>query len=849
MAVGARARLVPSRYHLVLVMVTSTAAAVTVVCLARLPETAGPVSWYRLALGIACVAIGPIPLLRVRSGHHTGDYDLSEASVVIGLALLPAPQLVTISAVVVPVMHAILRRPPVKVIFNGASATLGTAVAAGVLWLSGGRPGHLEGVEILLAAPAGLTVCLWTSLSVSMVISAARGTPLRRTLCETMGISTVIAAGGIAVGCAAVALAHTSPVTLIVLPPVLAGLVMVYRMQVDSAQQRDHWRQLNAAAKDLAILDRTAIEARATRIAYEIFRPDGVELVVDPIAPPGPPPIPPPGPPAPVPPASISRPPAPAPRPSGSPTASPTGFQRGTDHVATPLTGPAGQVGVLRLRFARPAPWKDHDQAVLAAFANLVALAVTNANTYAEAHDQAFHDALTNLGNRRMLQRRTAEAIAATAAGPRSALLLVDLDRFRDVNDTLGHDAGDQLLRGIAERLRRGVRAGDLVTRIGGDEFAVLLTGIRDAEAAETIAATLTRVLAHPVAVEGMMLSVEASIGIACLPEDGDTVDELLRRADVAMYQAKRTHGGYRRYRADEDSSTLAHMALMADLHDALDHGDINLCYQPQIDLETGRIVAFEALARWNHPVLGRLSPDAFIGAVEQSGRIGDFTRTVLREALSAAGRWHADGARVGISVNLFARNLLEPGLATEIAQLLLANRLSAAALTLEITERAVVTESAATARSLAALRDLGVRLAVDDFGTGYGALNVLGQFDLHEVKIDESFVRDAAGGRASRAIVRATVALAHDLGLRVVAEGVEDAETLNALSALGCDLAQGAFISPPGTAEEATALLRDAGRLAAPRSADVLPFRRPAGERAGGAAPVRRAYPATDGR
>ncbi|AEH08727.1 MULTISPECIES: putative bifunctional diguanylate cyclase/phosphodiesterase [Protofrankia] len=545
--------------------------------------------------------------------------------------------------------------------------------------------------------------------------------------------------------------------------------------------------------------------------------------------------------------------PAPAARPAGSatgsPTGSPTGFQRGTDHVATPLTGPAGQVGVLRLNFARPAPWKDHDQAVLAAFANLLALAITNANTYAEAHDQAFHDALTNLGNRRMLQRRTAEAIAATATGSRSALLLVDLDRFRDVNDTLGHDAGDQLLRGIAERLRRGVRAGDLVTRIGGDEFAILLTGIRDADAAETIAATLTRVLARPVGVEGMMLSVEASIGIACLPEDGDTVDELLRRADVAMYQAKRTHGGYRRYRADEDSSTLAHMALMADLHDALDHGDINLCYQPQIDLETGRIVAFEALVRWNHPVPGRLSPDAFIGAVEQSGRIGDFTRTVLREALSAAGQWHADGARVGISVNLFARNLLEPGLATEIAQLLLANRLSAAALTLEITERAVVTESAATVRSLAALRDLGVRLAVDDFGTGYGALNVLGQFDLHEVKIDQSFVHNVAGDRANSAIVRATVALAHDLGLRVVAEGVEDAETLNALSTLGCDLAQGTLISPPCPAEEATALLRDAGRLATPRSADVLPFRRPTGERAGGAASVRRAYPATDGR
>ncbi|WP_131785157.1 putative bifunctional diguanylate cyclase/phosphodiesterase [Protofrankia symbiont of Coriaria ruscifolia] len=824
MAVGTCARFIPSRYLLVLVVVTCTATAVTASCLSRLLDAPEPVSWWRLALGIACIAIGPIPLLRVRSGHHTGDYDLSEAGVVIGLALLPAPQLITISAAAVPIMHAVLRRSPVKVLFNGASATIGTAVAAGVLWLLGGRAGHLEGAAIALAAPAGLTVCLWTSLSVSMVISAVRGMPLRRTLRETMGISTVIAAGGIAVGCGAVALAYTSPVTLIVLPPILVGLVMVYRMQVDSAQQRDRWRQLNAAAKDLAILDRTAIEARATEIAYEIFRPDGVELVVTPV----------------VTPVAASVPTTPA---------QPTGCPRGADDVATTLTGPSGQVGVLRLHFARPAPWREHDQAVLAAFANLVALAVTNASTYAEAHDQAFHDALTDLGNRRMLQQRTAQAIATTAAGPRFALLLVDLDRFRDVNDTLGHDAGDQLLRGIAERLRRSVRAGDLVTRIGGDEFAVLLTGIRDAEAAETIASALTRMLARPVSVEGMMLSVEASVGIACLPEDGETVDELLRRADVAMYQAKRTHSGYRRYRADEDSSTLAHMALMADLHGALDQGDISLCYQPQIDLETGRIVAFEALARWNHPVLGLLAPDAFIGAVEQSGRIGDFTRAVLREALSASGRWRADGARVGISVNLFARNLLEPDLATEIAQLLLANRMPASALTLEITERAVVMESATTVRSLAALHDLGVRLAVDDFGTGYCALNVLGQFDLHEVKIDQSFVRNLSGDRANSAIVRATIALAHDLGLRVVAEGVEDSETISALSVLGCDLAQGAFISPPGSAEQATALLRDTGRLATPRSADVLPFRRPAGERRGTAAHARRAHPATDGR
>ncbi len=806
MAVGARARFMPSWYHLLLIVVIAAASTITAICMTRVLHAPQPVGWWRPALGVVCLGVGPIPLLRVRSGHHTGDYDLSEAGVVVGLALLPAPQLVVISAVVVPTVHAILRRPPVKVLFNGASATIGTAVAAGVLWMQGGRAGHLQGAAVALAAPAGLAVCLWTSLSVSMVISAARGMSLRRTLRETMGISTVIAAGGIAVGCGTVALAYASPVTLVVLPPVLAGLVMVYRMHVDSAQQRDHWRRLNAAAKDLAILDGPTIEARAVQVAYEIFRPDGVELAIGPVGP--------------VDPVSL------------------TGRHRRVDDVATILTGPAGQVGVLSLHFTRPAIWNDHEHAVLAAFANLVALAVTNASTYAEAHEQAFHDALTELGNRRMLQQRTAEAIATaatatgtttatgTAAGSRFALLLVDLDRFRDINDTLGHDAGDRLLRGVADRLRRSVRAGDLVVRVGGDEFAVLLTGIRSVEAAETVASALARALARPVSFEGMLLSVEASVGIACFPEDGETVDELLRRADVAMYQAKRRHLGYRRYRADEDSSTLDHMALVADLHRALADGDITLRYQPQIDLATGRVVAVEALARWDHPILGPLTPTTFIGAVEQSGLVGDFTRTVLREALSAAGRWHADGATIGVSVNLFARNLLETDLATEIAQLLLATGVPASALTLEITERAVATESAAIGRCMAALRDLGAHLAVDDFGTGYCALNVLRQFDLHEVKVDRSFVRNLVDDRASSAIARATITLAHDLGLRVVAEGVENIETLNALAVLGCDLAQGTFISPPLPAREITALLPDAGRLPTPRSADVVPLR-----------------------
>ncbi|WP_239404869.1 bifunctional diguanylate cyclase/phosphodiesterase [Frankia sp. Cj3] len=794
MAVGARSRFLPSQYHLILILVTGAAAGVTAISLAHLLTAPEPVAWWRMALGVGCLMIGPVPLLHVRYGHHTGDHDLSEAAVVIGLALLPAQDLIVITAAIVPAVHAVLGRPPVKVLFNGASATIGVAVAAGVLWLQGGHAGHLGATTVVLAAAAGLAFCLWTSLSVSLVISTAQGMPLRRTLRETTGISTVIAAGGIVVGCGSVALAYTSPVTLVVLPPVLASLVMVYRMHVNSSRQRDRWRQLNAAAKDLAVLDGGTIETAASRIAYEIFQPDGVELTVDSTA--------------------VAPPPQRADR------------HRRVDDVTIALSGPTGQVGVLRLRFGEPTIWQEHEQAVLAAFANLVALAVANASTYAEAHEQACHDALTGLGNRRMLQRRTAEAIAGTtAAGPRFALLLVDLDRFREVNDTLGHDAGDRLLRGIADRLQRAVRAGDLVTRVGGDEFAVLLAGIRDAEAADTVAATIAKALARPVSFEGMLLSVEASVGVACFPEDGRTVDELLRRADVAMYQAKRAHSGYRRYRADEDSSTLAHMELVADLHGALAEGDISLHYQPQIDLGSGRIVAVEALARWRHRTRGLLTPATFIGAVEQSGLIGDFTRAVLGEALSACGRWRAGSATIRLSVNLFARNLLEADLATEIAQLLLANSVPASALTLEVTERAVVMDSATTAHSFAALRDLGVRLAVDDFGTGYSALNVLRQFDPHEVKIDQSFTGNLTDNPDNAAIVRATINLAHDLGLLVVAEGVEDLDTMNALTVLGCDLAQGRFIRPPCPAEEITALLRDAGRLTTPHSADVLPF------------------------
>jgi diguanylate cyclase (GGDEF)-like protein/PAS domain S-box-containing protein len=411
---------------------------------------------------------------------------------------------------------------------------------------------------------------------------------------------------------------------------------------------------------------------------------------------------------------------------------------------------------------------------------------------------QALHDSLTNLPNRVLLHDRLRLAIRAAERETASvALLIMDLDRFKEVNDTFGHHIGDLLLKELGGRLGSVLRSCDTIARLGGDEFAMLLPSATYAHARE-IAERLLGLLEEPFTLGGLQLEIDASIGIAVSPEHGSDADALLRRADVAMYVAKRANSGFALYTADQDQHSPMRLALVAELRRAIDQDELSLYFQPKVAMRTGRVTCAEALVRWEHPVHGMLSPDLFVPIAEQTGLIRPLSRWVLDAALRQLNRWRQDGLDLGIAVNLSMRNLHDPEIADMIRQLLTRWGVPPQYLTIEITESSLMADAGRAMDVLGCLREMGVSVSIDDFGTGYSSLAYLKRLPVQELKIDKSFVAHMATDENDAAIVRSTVGLAHDLGLHVVAEGVEDQAAWDLLSAMGCDVAQGYFISRP---------------------------------------------------
>jgi diguanylate cyclase (GGDEF)-like protein len=417
---------------------------------------------------------------------------------------------------------------------------------------------------------------------------------------------------------------------------------------------------------------------------------------------------------------------------------------------------------------------------------------------------QALHDALTGLPNRVLLGDRLQQAILTTEREKHGlALLVMDLDRFKEVNDTLGHHAGDRLLQEVARRLRGALRASDTVARLGGDEFAVVLPGSSDASDA---AVKLIQALEAPFELEGHTLALGASVGIAMHPQHGETVESLLRSADVAMYTAKRARSGVSIYAPDQDQHSVDRLGLLAELREALTHDDeLTLYYQPKWDLRSGALAGFEALARWHHPRHGLLEPDQFIELAEQTGLMRPLTRYLLQVALRQVRAWQKVGLQVPVAVNLSPSSLQDIQLASEIDQLLAEAGVAPEWLEVEITEEAYMTQPEVAAATLARLRDMGVRVAIDDFGTGYASLVYLQKLPVDRIKIDRGFVRALLRDESQATIVRALIDLGHNLGLEVVAEGVEDEATRTGLAALGCDYAQGYALGVAQPAEDLT--------------------------------------------
>jgi diguanylate cyclase (GGDEF)-like protein len=492
------------------------------------------------------------------------------------------------------------------------------------------------------------------------------------------------------------------------------------------------------------------------------------------------------------------------------------------DAMVMPLQGDAEVLGALLVgdRLGDVETFGPGDLRELRALGNHLSVALRNARRadlireHAEEQlHQSLHDELTGLPNRRHLEERLA---AAREAGTRASAILLDLDRFKDINDTLGHGTGDALLRLVADRLRRSAPDEALVARLGGDEFAVLLPD-GDPAATSAVVAMVRHAFTVPFELDELAVTVDASLGLATDGPELEPVD-LLRRADIAMYAAKSRRTGVESYRDELEQGSPQRLTVLTELRNAITHGELTVFFQPKLRVRDGAVLGAEALVRWMHPERGVIGPDDFIPVAEHSGLITPLTHAVLRQSLDACAGWRRDGYPIGVAVNISPRSLLDPAFVDEVAHAIAAVEVPASAVTLEITESSLMADPERAVAAMHRLRALGVQLSIDDLGTGYSSLSYLQRLPVTEVKIDRSFLRpgagddDGDGGDGDEgggfAIVGAVVDLGHRLGRHVVAEGVEDEQTWQRLQRLGCDAAQGYWMSRPLAADDFTGWL-----------------------------------------
>jgi diguanylate cyclase (GGDEF)-like protein len=466
------------------------------------------------------------------------------------------------------------------------------------------------------------------------------------------------------------------------------------------------------------------------------------------------------------------------------------------DSIMVPLHGEGGVIGLLAVddRLGDARGFEPDDVRVLETVANQAAVALRNGELVDKLRHEALHDPLTGLPNRALLQREIEARLesAGTAGFAGFAVGILDLDAFKDVNDTLGHAHGDRLLAEVAERLVAALTPRAFVARLGGDEFAVVADGCGDPEAALRLGRRLQAALEAPVLLSGIEVDVSGSFGVALAPRHGSTPGALLKRADQAMYDAKGSGRAVRVFEEALDTTSPGKLALVAELRQAIAHGEVEVHVQPKVRAGDGQLCGTEALARWSTPARGPVSPTDFVALAERSGLIHPLTRLVLDQAAAACAGWQHLAPGVGVSVNVSARSLGDDGIVRLVDRMLRKHRLPATLLTLEITESHIMASPDVTLDVLLALRRRGVGLSVDDFGTGYSSLSYLRRLPVDEVKVDRSFVHRMVQDRDDEAIVRSVVQLARELGLRVVAEGVEDEPTWHALAALGVDEIQG---------------------------------------------------------
>jgi diguanylate cyclase (GGDEF)-like protein len=801
--IGAAARLLALRHgvtvYVTTVCVTALAVLVTSVAVA-LPLSVDP--WV-VVLMLSLCGLADVAIIHIRFGHNRESFTFAEVTVVVGLFLVGTAELVMFAGTCVLLCHLVRRNRLIKAFFNASNFALSTALAGLVFdLLAPPTPAPLSRTVVVALVVATVVFYLANSLATAAAVAWSQGMRVLDVYLYDGLVRTVVTLLNCVAGLLVLALLQWSAYVLVVLPAVLITMYFAYRGYLQARQEREVWQQLEASTRELNVLEERHVAIAALRRTQTLFRPDGAELLVT--GRPG--------------------------RPDrlytldandalnvregtlGATSSRTTTYVEldsdGRDQpvvtcLSAPLDGPKGRIGALHLLFGGPVRLTSRERQVLSTFAHAVSTTLLNAALYEDVRAEAVrkaheasHDHLTGLANRSLLKDTQAEAIDRNSGT--TALLLLDLDHFKEINDTLGHAAGDVLLQEVGRRLRSFAGDRHLVARLGGDEFAVLLTGLRRPRDAEPVAEQLLALLSAPVEFEGLRLSVEASIGVACHPQDATTSEELFRRADVAMYQAKSTRGQWLRYSAERDDSSVHRQALVAELRAALDHDQIVVHYQPQVDLETGLVVGAEALCRWEHPTRGLLPPGEFVSVAEHSGLVRPFTLRVLDQAVAQCVTWQEHGRPISVAVNLSARSLLDRQLPDDVRAVLLRHGLPPDRLVLEITETTATSELEVVEDVLSRLRLLGVEVSVDDFGTGYSSLAFLQRTAVHELKVDRTFVAGMLTSENDLALVRATVNLARSLGARSVAEGVEDGAQAAALREMGCDVAQGFWLSKP---------------------------------------------------
>src|SRR5438105_13472834 len=702
------------------------------------------------------------PLLVLRQ-EETEAYQPDEAFFVAMALVRPPAGAVAALAARSSARQGLRRRPLVRTAFNSGQVLAATAAA-----LATDRLLQAAGVPESVAVCAGAAVFLSaTGVAVSAVIALTEGRPFGVVLLDGWGTRLLVGGAGISLGLLAGMGGQEHPGALVFALLPLAVLQTVLHGWLRARQDRQRMDGLLRAALDAhSSVDPPAVRGAVEQAAAELLRCRRARISDFPAAP-----------------GELG---APMPASDGSQRWLVVSERRGVE------------------------PFDPQDAALLDAIAALAATALDNATLVDQIRHEALHDPLTGVANQLLLGDRLALAVQQSRRSlTDTAVLVLDLDRFKKVNDGLGHLAGNEVLRQVAERLVRHTRPGDTVARMGGDEFVICAPGLPSSDHARMLAERLLGALAAPFVVDRRELFVSASIGVALHPRDGSSPEELLRHADRAMYAAKVRGRNTFQVHIAPAAGGHDHLTLEAHLRHAIEREELKLVYQPQIELATGAIVAVEALARWTDPELGPIGPDQFIPLAEDSGLIVGLDTLVMRTACQQAQAWSESGLPpVRMAVNVSGRHFHQARLTETVGDVLFQSGLDPARLELEVTESVAVEEEHDNRRALEELRALGVGVAIDDFGTGYSVLSRLRYFPLDRLKIDRAFVAEVQGNEADGAIVVAMIAMAHALGLQAVADGVETAVQRDFLTQSGCDLGQGYLFARPLPAPEIARLL-----------------------------------------